>query len=195
MFKVNNKNTIFDFEQVKVSCGAKVYPEEQIGLIMMDAFKGQDNEEITKFYCENNFALIIVPHTFTNKFQPLDNTLNKPANKFIKGKYNLSCAEQVTSQLNEGKVTVTVSLNLLQVKHCMLSATAQQMKFSIKDFFSKCDHIRRKLQIWSLLQKKSLMKNFIFYAVWIFEMCKCLVGCNHLVSNGSNSVMTKVPTI
>ena len=39
------------------------------------------------------------------------------------------------------------------------------MKFSIKDFFSKCDQIRRKLQIWSHLLKKSLMKNFIFCAV------------------------------
>ena len=27
--------------------------------------------------------------------------------------------------------------------------TAQKMKFSIKDFFSKCDQIRRKLRIWS----------------------------------------------
>ena len=32
------------------------------------------------------------------------------------------------------------------------------MKFSIKDFFNKCDQIR----IWSYLQKKSLMENFIF---------------------------------
>ena len=36
---------------------------------------------------------------------------------------------------------------------------------SIKDFFSKCDQIRRKLQIWSHLLKKSLMKNFIFCEV------------------------------
>ena len=36
------------------------------------------------------------------------------------------------------------------------------MKFSIKDFFSKCDRIRRKLQICSHLLKKSLIKNFIF---------------------------------
>ena len=34
------------------------------------------------------------------------------------------------------------------------------MKFSIKDFFSKCDQIRKKL-------KKSLMENFIFHAVHI----------------------------
>ena len=39
------------------------------------------------------------------------------------------------------------------------------MKFSIKDFFNKCDQIRRKLRIWSRLLKKSLMENFIFCAV------------------------------
>ena len=34
------------------------------------------------------------------------------------------------------------------------------MKFSIKDFFSKCDQIR--MRIWSYLLKKSLMENFKF---------------------------------
>ena len=36
------------------------------------------------------------------------------------------------------------------------------MKFSIKDLFSKCDQICRKMQIWSHLLKKSIMENFIF---------------------------------
>ena len=40
-------------------------------------------------------------------------------------------------------------------------------EFSIKDFFSKCDQIRRKLRIWSHLLKKSLMENFIFCAVLV----------------------------
>ena len=40
--------------------------------------------------------------------------------------------------------------------------TAQKMKFSIKDFFSKCDQIHSFLQIWSHLLKKSLMENYIF---------------------------------
>ena len=42
------------------------------------------------------------------------------------------------------------------------------MKFSIKDFFSKCDQIRRKLRIWSHLLKKSLNphlpKKFVLFA-------------------------------
>ena len=49
--------------------------------------------------------------------------------------------------------------------------TSQKMKFSIKDFFSKCDQIRSFQQIWSHLLKKSLMENFIF----------CVVILNHLI--------------
>ena len=50
--------------------------------------------------------------------------------------------------------------------------TAQKMKFSIKDFSSKCDQIHSKLRIWSQLLKKSLMENIIFlcsdicYFIW-----------------------------
>ena len=39
------------------------------------------------------------------------------------------------------------------------------MKFSIKDFFSKCDQIWRRLRIWSYLLKKYSIENFIFCAM------------------------------
>ena len=42
----------------------------------------------------------------------------------------------------------------------LLTFTAQKVKFSIKDFFSKGD------QIWSHLLKKPLIQNFIFCAVF-----------------------------
>ena len=41
----------------------------------------------------------------------------------------------------------------------------QNMRFSIKDLFSKCDQICRKLRIWSLLLKKSLLETSFFVAV------------------------------
>ena len=50
--------------------------------------------------------------------------------------------------------------------------TTQKMKFSIKDFFSKCDQIRRKLRIWSSLLKKSLMESVIFCAVLVAEVAE-----------------------
>ena len=44
---------------------------------------------------------------------------------------------------------------------------AQNMKFSIKECFTKCEQIRSFLQIWSHLLKKLLMGNFIFFQ-WPF---------------------------
>ena len=54
-----------------------------------------------------------------------------------------------------------------------IKSTAQKMKFSIKDFFSKYDNqICKKLRIWSHLLKKSFMENFIFCVVlYTFKLC------------------------
>ena len=43
-----------------------------------------------------------------------------------------------------------------------MNYTAEKMKLSIKDFFSKCDQISISLQICSHLLKKFSMGNFIF---------------------------------
>ena len=42
--------------------------------------------------------------------------------------------------------------------------TSPKLKFSVKDFFNKCDQIQNQNQIWSHLLKKFLMENFIFWA-------------------------------
>ena len=54
------------------------------------------------------------------------------------------------------------------------------MKFSIKDFFSKCDQIRR--LIWSHLMKKFLAENLIFSAV---------LNCPYPIR--SNLITIKIP--
>ena len=53
-----------------------------------------------------------------------------------------------------GSLTTEVRFKLIKLH--------KKMKFSIKDFFSKWDQIRRKLRIWSHSLKKSLIENFIF---------------------------------
>ena len=62
--------------------------------------------------------------------------------------------------------------------------TTQKMKFSIKDFFSKCDQICWKLLIWSHLLMKSVMENFFFFlcgiasmpnSKWLFIYIKCFL--------------------
>ena len=52
--------------------------------------------------------------------------------------------------------------------------TVQKMKFSIEDFFSKCDQIRSKLRIWLHLLKKSFMETSFFVQrgllIWLQEI-------------------------
>ena len=48
--------------------------------------------------------------------------------------------------------------------------TAEKMKLSIKDFFSKSDQILRKLQTGTHLLKKSLMENFLLCAVMYYHL-------------------------
>ena len=44
------------------------YLKEQMSLVIMDTFKGQDNN-VLKELCEKNFCeVVIVPHNLTNKF-------------------------------------------------------------------------------------------------------------------------------
>ena len=46
------------------------YPEEQYVVIIMDTFKGQDNDGLRKFCSENYCEVVIVPHNLTNNSSP-----------------------------------------------------------------------------------------------------------------------------
>ena len=72
--------------------------------------------------------------------------------------------------IHSGYSTVRSLKMFSRANTTLIYNTAQKMKFSIKDFFSKCDQIRRKLQkllIWLHLLDKSLTKNFIFCVVQV----------------------------
>ena len=70
---------------VKIESG---YPEEQYALIILDTFKGQDNDRLRELCSENYCEVAIVPHNLTNKFQPLDISVNKAAKTFIQNMQN-----------------------------------------------------------------------------------------------------------
>ena len=56
------------------------------------------------------------------------------------------------------------------------AVTAQTMTFSVKDFLCKCDQIRRKLWIWSLLLKKSFL---VFCAVGYSSSSYIIKFCSY----------------
>ena len=82
----------------------------------------------------------------------------------------------------KGNYEITKSLKL---------HTAQKMKFSIKDFFSKCDQICRKLQWHSCamtFSKVRLVRNLVHKSVWNlrFFIDHLFVNYEHEQWNGKN---------
>ena len=51
---------------------------------------------------KNNCELVIVPHNLTNKFQPLDISINQSAKKLILNKFNTWYADRVSKQFSYG---------------------------------------------------------------------------------------------
>ena len=76
----------------------------------------------------------------------------------------------------------------------------KKIKFSIMNFFSKCDQIRRKLQIRSNLLKKLLMENLTFCAAIFVRSVANSVGFlnmlfPYILSLGTLQDPTTRPTI
>ena len=93
------------------------YPKEQMSLVIMDAFKGQDNI-VLKELCTTNFCeIVIVPHNLTNKFQPLDISVNKAAKSFISEKYNTWMANQLKRGISPCDVKVALQLGIIKPLH------------------------------------------------------------------------------
>ena len=89
----------------------------------------------------------------------------KKMKKIYKSSDTLSPLSSTDISIFNQKLAVFIILGNKDKNCVSIHNTAQKMKFSIKDFFSKCDQIRSFLRIWSHLLKKSLMANFIFCAV------------------------------
>ena len=84
----------------------------------MDTFKGQDNDVILDL-CEKRMCqVVVVPRNLTNKFQPLDITVNKPTKSFMSSKYDGWFSKQVSQQPEKGiqPADVKVSLGLIELK-------------------------------------------------------------------------------
>ena len=77
----------------------KCIPKDQYSLVIMDRFKGQDNDLLKKL-CDKNFCkVVIVLHNLTNEVQPSDISVSKSAEAFIYNKSNSWFSKQVPAQL------------------------------------------------------------------------------------------------
>ena len=75
---------------------------DQSALVLFDAFRGQCVEGVFKELENNNIFYVLVPANCTDKLQPLDLSVNKPAKDFIRFKFQQWYSEIISKQLEEG---------------------------------------------------------------------------------------------
>ena len=150
----NTINNVFDFivESLRYifrnSLAQGIFPEEMKIAEITPTYKGGDKENIVNYR----------PISFLLYF-------SKILEKIMYNRPYLYLTENNLLYSLAFKKDIPLIMLLFKSQIKYTESLLKKLKFSIKDFFCKCDQIRRKLRIWSHLLKKSLMENFSFCAV------------------------------
>ena len=102
----NDKPTeIFEdiiYSYLEMTKEEKGYPKEQQPLVIMDTFKGLDNNTLKELCSKNNCKIVIVPHNFTSKLESLNISVNKAAKSLMQNQYKYWFSNDVSVQLKKG---------------------------------------------------------------------------------------------
>ena len=105
----------------KELCLGPKYP----ALVIFDYFKGQCLPSIFKVLEDNDIFYVLVPANCTDRLQPLDLSINKPAKDFMKRKFQEWYANIILQQL-EDNINEPVDMRLSIMKP-MVSKWAIEM--------------------------------------------------------------------
>ena len=74
---------------------------DQRALCIFDNFKGQLTDDVLQLLERNNIDIVFVPANCTDRLQPLDLSVNKPAKDFLRDKFQQWHSDQIFDQLND----------------------------------------------------------------------------------------------
>ena len=86
-------------------------------MCIFDSFNGQLTDDVLLLLERNHIDFVFVPPNCTDRLQPLDLSVNKPAKDFLKGKFQLQqwYSDKVFNQLCEND-SEEISQNLEPIK-------------------------------------------------------------------------------
>ena len=75
---------------------------DHCALILFDVFKGQCTAQVLKLLGDNHILYVTVPSNCTDRLQPLDVSINKPAKDFLRSKFQEWYGLEIFRQLERG---------------------------------------------------------------------------------------------
>lgn len=87
-------------------------PDSQPALVIFDEFKGQTTQTVLNLLKQNNIEYVFVPPNCTDRLQPLDVSINKPAKDFLRAKFQSWYAEQIVAQKTSDQMCAVQPVDL-----------------------------------------------------------------------------------
>ena len=76
--------------------------EDHCALILYDVFKGQCTSQVLKILEENNILFVTIPNNCTDRLQPLDLSINKPAKDVVRARFQEWYGNELCKQIEKG---------------------------------------------------------------------------------------------
>ena len=85
-------------------------------LLLFDNFKAQCTQELLTLLDDNFINVLLIPPNCTDRLQPMDISVNKPAKDFLRGEFKSWYAKQVCSQFRGESEKAPIDMRLSVVK-------------------------------------------------------------------------------
>ena len=112
-------------------------PEDFPALAIYDVFKGQVTKKVFSILEANNIYTVRVPANCTDRLQPMDLSMNKPAKEFMRRKFQEWYAIEVQKQLDQGATDITP----VDLRMSIMKPLGAKWLVSLYDYFKTNDSI------------------------------------------------------
>ena len=104
-------------------------------LVIVDNFKGQITPAVTELLESNLIHVCLLPPNTTDQLQPMDLSVNKPAQDFLKCCFEDWYAEQVTAQL-DGRDPESTDLEPVSLSQPVLKELGAKWLVQMSEYFA-----------------------------------------------------------
>lgn len=110
--------------------------EQKSAVVIMDNFKGQVTEKMIELMESHDIHMCLLPANTTDRLQPMDVAVNKPAKAFLKKKFQTWYAEQISAQL-EGEADVdNVNIEPIDLSMAVMKEASASWLVEMWDYIS-----------------------------------------------------------
>lgn len=105
-------------------------------LVIMDNFKGQVTSAVTSLLEDNDIHVCLLPPNTTDRLQPMDVSVNKPAKDILKRRFEEWYSEQIIKQL-EGRDIESMELQPISMGLPMMKELGAKWLVEMAEHFSE----------------------------------------------------------